>query len=82
MKSQAEKLFENINKWRLNVLKAVEAQANDETLWNVNLPGKEMTVLIGEAYVQQSLRWLHKVIEENDLEALNSIIEQSEDINR
>lgn len=67
----------DIDKWRLNLLKAVEAQANDETLWAVNIPGQPFKVGIGEAYVQQSLRWLHQVIEENDLDALEWIVNQS-----
>lgn len=56
---------------------AVEAQANDETLWATNIEGETFKVGIGEAYVQQSLRWLHKVIEENDPEALKWIVNQS-----
>ena len=59
----------NIDKWRLNLLKAIEAQAKDETLWCQDS--------IGEAYITQSLRWLHRVIEENDMEALKSIVDQS-----
>ena len=54
------------------VSQAVEAQANDETLWVLD-PS------IGEAYMQQSLRWLHRVIEDGDEAALASIIEQAED---
>lgn len=60
----------DLNKWRLNLLNAVEAQINDETLWT-------MKPTIGEAYLQQSLRWLHYVIEENSEEALLNIIQQS-----
>lgn len=60
----------DIDKWRLNLLKAVEAQANDETLWN--------PTHIGDAYTTQSLRWLHQVIEENDEKALKKILGQSE----
>ena len=56
---------------------AVDAQANDETLWPVNIPGQEFTVSIGQAYVQQSLRWLHRVIEDGDEAALKAIIDQS-----
>lgn len=67
----------DVDKWRLNLLKAVEAQANDETLWTVNIPGEPFQVSIGEAYAQQSLRWLHMVIEENDMNALQAIIDQS-----
>lgn len=59
----------SLDQWRLNLIKAVDAQASDETLWS---PGS-----IGEAYVTQSLRWLHQVIEENDEEALQQIINQS-----
>lgn len=61
----------DLDTWRLMVLKAVEAQADDETLWNPN-PSS-----IGEAYMQQSLRWLHSLIEEADEEALKRIINQS-----
>ena len=60
----------DIDSWRLNLLSAVEAQANDETLW---LDGGS----VGEAYALQSLRWLHSVIEENDLDALKAIVNQS-----
>lgn len=68
----------DIDKWRLNLLKAVEAQANDETLWATNILGEpDMKVGIAEAYMQQSLRWLHQVVEENDLEALQWIVNQS-----
>lgn len=62
----------DLDKWRLNVLRAIEAQANDPTLWT------EETV--HEAYLNQSLRWLHKVIEENDLVALNNILNQAADL--
>lgn len=62
--------FSDLDKWRLNLIKAVEAQAEDETLWLLD-------VSVGEAYLAQSLRWLHQVIEENDLEALQSIINQA-----
>lgn len=55
-----------------NLRGAVDAQANDQTLWFV-------AETVTEAYVQQSLRWLHRVIEENDEEALQKIIDQSED---
>jgi hypothetical protein len=51
---------------------AVNAQAEDETLWL-------MDQTIGEAYLTQSLRWLHRVIESGDMEALAKIIAQSKD---
>lgn len=51
------------------IQKAVEAQASDETMWNPSS--------IGEAYVTQSLRWLHLVIEEDDEVAFQSIINQA-----
>ena len=51
-------------------MQAVDAQANDETLWLLN-PS------IGEAYIAQSLRWLHKVIEEADEQSMRKIIDQS-----
>jgi hypothetical protein len=51
---------------------AVDAQAEDTSLWF-------MSERITEAYLQQSLRWLHRVIESGDPEALNSILTQSQD---
>lgn len=59
------------DEWKTNLIHAVEAQANDETLWCTG------GITAAEAYMQQSLRWLHQVIEENDLQALQSIINQS-----
>lgn len=59
-----------LTKWRLNVLKAVEAQAEDETLWCTD-------VTVAEAYIQQSLRWLHALIEDNDMDAFKRIVSQS-----
>jgi hypothetical protein len=73
----SEPVFSDLDKWRLNLIKAVEAQANDETLWCANIPGEEFLVTVGEAYLQQALRNLHRVIEENDLKALQEIINQS-----
>lgn len=58
--------------WKINIRNAVEAQANDQTLWSLR-------PTVHEAYVLQSLRWLHRVIEDRDDEALSSIIAQSED---
>lgn len=55
-----------------SIRRAVMAQANDASLW-IQMPS------IGEAYIQQSLRWLHSVIEENDDRAMASILEQAED---
>ena len=84
-----DKEIDMAQRW-LQVILAVEAQANDETLWGFNVmvngelerfenkaPSKKPAVGIGEAYVQQSLRWLHQVIESGDLKALQSIIDQS-----
>lgn len=51
-------------------LQAVDSQANDETLW-MDIPSAS------EAYIKQSLRWLHSVIEEGDTEAYNAILRQS-----
>lgn len=60
---------------RLNLIrKAIFAQANDDTLWILS-----DGCTAGEAYVMQSLRWLHRVIEEGDTEALAKIIAQSKD---
>lgn len=65
---------------------AVLAQVNDETLWCTNesedgelkrKPKIQSAVTIGEAYVQQSLTWLHEVIEFGDDRALKNIIDQS-----
>ena len=64
----------DIDKWRLNLLKAVEAQANDETLWALPI---DRLPTIHEAYHAQSLRWLHRVIEEDDQEALAKICGQA-----
>lgn len=61
-----------IDSWRLNLINAVEAQAQDKTIWFV-------AETVTEAYLQQSLRWLHRVIEENDPEALKKIIAQAKD---
>jgi hypothetical protein len=60
----------------INIARAVAAQTYDDTLWATNIPGQEFKIGVGEAYIQQSLRWLHRVIERNDLEALKAIIEQ------
>lgn len=54
------------------ILEAVSAQSNDETLWCTG-------PAIGEAYLTQSLRWLHDVIELDSEEALQKIINQSKD---
>lgn len=43
------------------ILDVVEGQAKDEALWSVPAEGKQP---IGEAYLQQELRHLHRVIEE------------------
>lgn len=59
------------------ILKAVEAQANDATLWCANFPGEPFSISIGEAYMQQALRNLHRVIEDNDPTALQDIINQA-----
>lgn len=70
-----------LKEWLDNVNAAVQAQARDDTLWAVNIPGEEFKVGIGEAYIQQSLRRLHRVIELNDTEALKQIIAQANDEN-
>ena len=59
------------------ILEAVKAQAEDETLWAVNMPGEEFRISVAEAYMQQSLRWLHDVIEKGDENALRRIIDQA-----
>jgi hypothetical protein len=61
------------------IKKAVRAQSEDETLWCVNIPGEPFKVSILEGYLQQSLRWLHQVIENNDEIALKKIIDQAND---
>lgn len=61
------------------IREAVARQADDETLWSANIPGQEFKIGIGEAYIQQSLRWLHKVIEDLDQVAFKNIIMQSND---
>ena len=59
------------------ILEAVKAQAEDETLWAVNMPGEEFRISVAERYMQQSLRWLHDVIEKDDENALRRIIDQA-----
>lgn len=51
-----------------NIIKAVETQAKDHGLWFIN-------VAASEAYLQQALRDLHRVIEDNDEQALARIID-------
>jgi hypothetical protein len=61
------------NEIRLEKIKeAVDAQALDHSLWFVD-------GTVAEAYLQQSLRWLHRVIEDLNLKALEKIKEQSEE---
>lgn len=52
------------------IRQAVNAQAEDETLW---IQPRHAS----EAYFMQSLRWLHSVIEDGDPEALKKILEQN-----
>lgn len=54
-----------------NIKLAINAQAEDPLLWQA--------ATASEAYLVQSLRWLHFVVEENDPEALAKIIDQSKD---
>lgn len=54
-----------------NIQTAINAQAEDHLLW------QHATIV--EAYIIQSLRWLHAVVEDNDPKALASIVEQSEE---
>lgn len=61
----------DLQSWKEALVLAVNAQASDDSLWN--------PTSVGEAYVTQSLRWLHMVIEDNDVEALTSIVDQSTD---
>lgn len=53
------------------IISAVKYQADDETLWFVG------QITVGEAYVQQSLRWLHRVIEDQDPQAYANIENQN-----
>ena len=53
------------------IQKAVDTQAEDEALWFENISAPE-------AYLQQALRDLHKVIEHGDEEALERIIDCKE----
>lgn len=53
---------------------AAEIQANDESLWATRLDGSQP---IGEAYLQQALRNLHRVIEEGDIAAFERIQENA-----
>jgi len=57
----------------INIKAAVNAQAHDETLWFIN-------VSAAEAYLQQALRDLHRVIENDDIDALEKIIIRSADL--
>lgn len=52
------------------IKKAVEMQAQDEILWAVPVEGSQP---ITEAYLQRSLRDLHRVIEEGDMKAFDRI---------
>ena len=52
------------------ILKAVLYQAEDDALWNPQT--------VHEAYLVQSLRNLHRVIESGDMEAFESIKECAE----
>lgn len=52
------------------IKRAVAMQAEDDSLWCVD------GISIGEAYVQQALRDLHRVIESGDIAAINRIKEQ------
>jgi len=54
------------------IKEAVDAQSLDHSLWFVDGTAPE-------SYLQQSLRWLHRVIEDLDPEALERIKEQSEE---
>lgn len=61
---------------RLRMIKRAAAlQANDESLWAVKLDG---TQSIHEAYIEQALRDLHRVIEDGDLRALARIEESAD----
>lgn len=65
----------NAEKRLERILEAVRMQAKDNSLWILN-PS------IGEAYITQSLRWLHQVIEEErfpGLDPMAAIREQWED---
>ncbi len=53
------------------IKQAVAAQADDNSLWQEER--------VYEAYLNQSLRWLHSVIETGDENALASILEQSKE---
>ena len=53
------------------ILKAVATQAEDEALWFVDCTA-------GEAYLQQALRNLHRVIEDGDEQALVDILDCKE----
>ncbi|MGE0525875.1 MAG: hypothetical protein AB7G93_09600 [Bdellovibrionales bacterium] len=74
--SEVKRLNEEHDKfqtWRKLVITAVEAQACDDSLWRVKPQSTAR-----EAYLQQSLLWLHRVIEDRDTKALQSILAQSE----
>ena len=55
------------------ILKAVDAQANDPSLWFI-------PKYVSEDILQKALRDLHRVIEEDDSNALRRIIEQAKDV--
>lgn len=67
-------LLQTHKEWIQNLQKAVDAQACDESLWALPINRKPS---IHEAHLAQALRRLHRVIEENDKDALQSIIRQS-----
>jgi len=56
------------------IKKAIDSQAKDRSLWFI-------AEYCTEAYLQKSLRLLHRVIEDNDSAALDAIIKQSKDHN-
>lgn len=61
--------IKDLQSWREAVDLAIDAQAHDKTLWDPQT--------VQEAYILQSLRWLHMVIEDHDVEALKNIVNQS-----
>lgn len=67
---------ENLQSSFALIVEAINAQAQDKALWSSPI-GRLQTAQ--EAYLQESLRDLHRVIEDQDTEALKRIKEKMHD---
>lgn len=70
IRSDKEAFLAGVHHERRRIMRAINFQAEDETIW---FNAKH----IGEAYLQQSLRWLHAWIEDRSEAALRYIENQS-----